>query len=187
MRELASILANTNYYKLFAHLNIIILNTSIDILSRLIIATITFVAPMIIFCFGVFFDALKLNRKEKEEKENALANEAMLKMSETGMDNARIIKETAKKIQEPFCKKVKDFFMTPSIQIILIFGFLFISLGALMFSHLVKDNVWKMYSLRLWKFLIHFSLWTYVFSVLIIITFVTNVISMKAKVENKQK
>lgn len=162
------------------------MNTFIDILSRLIIATITFVAPMIIFCFGVFFDALKLNKKEKKEREDTIAREAMLKMSETGVDSVRIIKETAKKIEESWHKKVKDFFMTPTIQIISIFAFLFLSLGALMFSHLIKDNVWEMYSLQLWKLFIQISVWSYVLSVSIIIAFVINLISMKAKIEKSK-
>lgn len=163
------------------------MNAFIDILSRLIIATITFVAPMIIFCFGVFFDALKLNINQKKEKQKSLANEAILKMSETDIDPVAVIKEAAKKIDDSVVQRIKDFCFHPTFQIISIFSFLFISLGSIMFSHLVLDNLWKLYSYNLWKFLIWASFIAYSLAVIFIVVFVINVISMKSKVEKNKK
>lgn len=162
------------------------MNSFIDILSRLIIATITFVAPMIVFCFGIFFDALKLNVKEKEEKHKILIEDAISQINTLGANSLQVIKETAKKIEDKWYQKFWNVLMHPKVQIVLIFSFLFLALGFLMFSHLVLDNVWNLYNYNLWRILIHFSFWSYFLSVVIIILFVINVIIMKEKIEKNK-
>lgn len=141
---------------------------------------------MIVFCFGIFYDALKLNTKERREKHEALVEQAKSQMNALGVDSVQVIKEAAKKLEDKWHQKVTYFLMNPKVQIILIFAFLFLSVGSLMFSHLVFGNVWKLYSYNFWRFLIHVSFWGYLLSVVFIILFVRNVIIMKEKIEKNK-
>ena len=158
----------------------------IDILSRLIIATITFVAPMIVFCFGIFYEALHLSKKDKEKEEKEIAEKAFALMALPEADKVAVLKDTNKHIRKKWSESLSHFLLNPIFEIIFIFSCLFFSIGTLMFSYLVQENVLKMYNHFLWLLLLNFSFWSYFLAVSVIIIFVINIIKMKAKVEKKK-
>ena len=141
---------------------------------------------MIVFCFGIFFDVLKLNTKEKNEKKRAIVDAAVSQFGAEGVDSEKIIIETAKKIQEKWHSKLVEWFMNPKVQICLIFVFLFLSLGALLYSYFVKVTDVTSEDYQFWLLFIHLSSWTYLISVLLIMFFVRSIIMMKEKLESNK-
>lgn len=158
----------------------------IDILSKLLIATITFVGPMIVFCFGVFYDHLILSSKQRQERKKQIADRAFAQMSADEVNRAQIFEESSKSIKESNFQKVMGFLGSPKNQIIFIFSLLFISLGSLILNYLVQDNVWQLKKYFSEKFLIRSASIFYVGAIFFIICFVRNIIIMKGRVEKSK-
>ncbi len=146
----------------------------------------TFVAPMMVFCFGIFYEALMLMYNEKKNKEQKIAEEAFAQMSVPEADKVKVLKDKSKQMQPAFLRRFFYFFLNPKVQIVFIFIFLFLSIGSLMTSYLVKDDVWGMSVFLSYKYLIRTSFCSYLLSIIFICIFVSSVITMKEMVEKNK-
>ncbi len=146
------------------------MNECIDIYSRLIIATITFVGPIIIALLSSFSEGEKrrkdLTRQTEEELSQKVAREVQ--------NNPAKIRETIHKTNEEYKKLDKEAAnelgrLNPIIQFWLIYGPLSSSLILLSFDFLIRKNTWGLYSHKLSCWILAISLSTYLASVFSIV------------------
>lgn len=162
----------------------------IDILSRLIIATITFIGPTMIFTFGILYDAIMLSHNERKKMQNDIVDQATIDLNSPNINKVEIFKSHIKEFTSHtrIDKRFINFFLNPLVQIISIFSLLFFSLGCLMISYLVKDNVWDMRGSddTFWGLLIWLTSLGYLMALFIIVIFVKNIVKIKVKIEKSK-
>jgi hypothetical protein len=122
----------------------------IDIYSRLIIATITFVVPIIINLLSTFSDGEKRRKELAKTVEDEVGKQAVEEVQVNPEKIKETIDKTSKKYQQ-LEKKTKNELrlLNPIVQFWNIFSSLGLSFGLLLFDFLIRDNVWGLYNHKL--------------------------------------
>lgn len=159
----------------------------IDILSRLIIATITFIAPLMIFLFGIIHEGITLKINTIKIRKKTLLDEAYSQMGQDQDEEnrAKVIATTNKKLNSNW-DKICFWFTNPQNQLVIIFCSLLLSLGFLMWNYLIKDNVWGMRESCSWIAIIKLCLLSYSIAIIFIICFVVNVLKLKTNIDKNK-
>jgi len=157
----------------------------IDIFSRLIIATITFVGPIIIFLLSTFIEGEKRRKDLSKRTQDEISKQA----AQEFRNNPAKFRETIDKTSEEF-KRIdkatnKELSrLNPFIQFWLIYGSLAISFFFLMFDYLIRDNYLGLYNHFLSAFLLIISGLMYLLSITFIIRVFYTIIRTKKIIEN---
>jgi len=139
----------------------------LDIYSRLVIAILSFTAPLITYLLSVFGIAIEQTKKKAKEKERTVAEILRRQMNEMKADNnvADFIATSNKRLKtEKRNDKRKINLLNPKRQILRIFIPLILSIISLMFYKLIKDPRLAIYSHKLAVGLILFSVICFVVS-----------------------
>lgn len=162
------------------------MNNFIDIYSRLLIATITFVVPIIITLLSTFA-AGENRRKELAKKTEEEISKQAAEAVQTNPNNIReTIDKTSKQYKE-IDKKTKSELdlLNPIIQFWYIFSSLSLAFMCLIFDFLVRDNIWELYNHRLSVILLLVSILSYGSALFFIIRVLYTISKTKKIIESK--
>ncbi len=146
------------------------MNNCIDIFSRLLIATITFIVPIIINLLSTFSAGEKRRKELAKETEDKISKQA----AEEVQNYPEKIKETINKTTEEYKKadsKTKEELsrLNPITQFWIIFIYLSLSFVFVIFSFLIRSNTWNLYNHNLSIASLLFSAITYLTAIYYII------------------
>ena len=119
----------------------------IDLYSRLIIATITFVGPIIITLLSTF----SAGKKRREELARETEEKISQKAANDVQNNPHTIRDTITKTKQEYEQLDKQTqnelrSLSPIVQFWHIFSRLGISLLLLLFSYLIRSDKWNLYN-----------------------------------------
>ena len=143
----------------------------IDTYVKILIALISFVAPMMVLLLSIFSEAI-VNVKDKYETEqknirNVIANQVSKRDDYTD-DIEKFISKSLRKLR---WSKLKNNYrlnlLKPKRQVIKIFSGLALSIGLIMFDMIIKDKSFNMYHHKLSEWLIFSSFFIFI----VVITF----------------
>ena len=158
----------------------------IDIYSRLIIATITFVGPIIILLLSTFNEGERRRKDLAKQTEDAISNLAAQELQ----DNPSNIRETINRTSEEYRKIEKKTNkelgrLKPIKQFWLIYGSLASSLFLLTFRFLIKDDFCGLKNHNLSIFILILSVLSYIASLFFIIRVFYTIIETKKIIDSK--
>ena len=119
----------------------------IDLFSRLLVATITFVVPILINLLSTFTAGENRRKELEKDTEEQISKRA----AEEVQSNPEKIKETIGKTSQEYklnskaTKKELDL-LNPIIQFWKIFISLLISFGSLSIAYIIRENHWNLYN-----------------------------------------
>lgn len=126
------------------------MNGFLDIYVKLIIAIISFIAPLIVYLLSVFSEGTAILTRKAKEYEMQIANLLRVEMEGVGAgqsfdpkiieENSRLLKENEKE----YTKRLN--LLNPHIQLVRIFIPLLSALGFVMADMLTKDPAFKIYN-----------------------------------------
>jgi ABC-type multidrug transport system fused ATPase/permease subunit len=127
----------------------------IDIFSRLLIATITFVVPILINLLSSFTEGEKRRKELAQSTEEEIKKKALEEIHENP-DEIRITVSKTNKEYSEIDRKTKSelALLNPISQFWKIFTFLGLSLFFLLFDYLIRDNTWNLYNHNLSMFIL---------------------------------
>jgi hypothetical protein len=162
------------------------MDSCIDIYSRLLIATITFVVPIIITLLSTF--AAGENRRK--ELARTTEEEISKRAAEEVQTNPQKIRETIYKTSEQYKqidKKTKSelALLNPIIQFWYIFSSLSLALVCLLVYFLVIKDTWKLYNHNLSIIFLLISGFSYLVAIFFIIRILYTISETKKIIENK--
>jgi hypothetical protein len=142
----------------------------IDIYSRLMIATITFVVPIIINLLSTFTEGEKRRKALAKEIAAELDTTALKKIQANPENTRKTISETHKQYQEIEKRtNSKLLLLNPLAQFLRIFIALAFSFLLLVFNYLIRSDYWNLYNHTLSIFTLIFSLMAYCIGLFFII------------------
>ena len=157
----------------------------IDIYSRLLLATITFVVPIIITLLSTFTAGEKRRKELAKNTEEKISKQAAKDLNENPAAMRETIHKTSqqyKDIEKTTQSALK--LLNPIIQFWNIFGFLAFSFISLLFDYLIRGNYSYLYNHSLSIFVLALSGLSYMIALALIIRIFYTVIRTKRIIEN---
>lgn len=139
------------------------MEAAIDIYAKLIIAFISFTAPVIVFLLSIFSDGISIAKKKSNEKEVQFGKLI------SGMESIKIseVEKNIKELKKEEKKNTRTLnLLNPKKQIIRIFLMLSISLISLAAHLFIKDHSLQLYNQGLSISLICLSLVAFVIAIM---------------------
>lgn len=118
----------------------------LDIYTKLIIAIISFIAPVIVFMLGIFTEGIPIVSRRSEEESRQIRKLLGLSFSNQ-KTNSKILEKSIKqlkKVESKNSRRIK--LLTPGRQIYRIFSSLLLALLLMMCYHVVKDVSFDIYN-----------------------------------------
>lgn len=158
----------------------------LDIYIKLVIAVISFIAPLTVSMLSVFSDGIAMVKGKAEEKKTRLRQlmKAMAEAEDLDVDmlssNTRDLENDKKRTATVIN------LLNPQRQIVRIFGTLLLSLGLIMVSMLCKDENLTLYNESLCKYLITGSVATFLAALLVLKQVAWTVIQTKQDIAEQK-
>ena len=161
---------------------------SIDIYSRLLIATITFVVPILINLLSTFTEGER-RRMELSKKVADDLDRAAVKKIQSNPENTReTISENHKKYKENEIKTNKELsLLNPLNQFWKIFSALSSSFLFLIISYFIRSNYWNLYNHSLSIIILISSVISYLVGLFLIIRIMHTISKTKKIIDNSIK
>lgn len=143
----------------------------IDIYSKLIIAIISFIAPVIVFLLSVFSNGIAILKRRAAEEKNQIANLLRTQMNGEDFDAIVIAQSNAALEKSEQISKRKLKLLDPKRQIIRIFSVLLSTLLLVAVSMLFEDQNGvpiNVHSHQIWSYLLYGSFASFVVGLLIL-------------------
>jgi len=138
------IIIKENRVLLFTHFK---MDKSIDFFSRLLIATITFVVPIIINLLSSFAEGEKRRKELGKTTEEALTKHAAEEMQASPDTLKATITKTHNELLKNDLKTKKELeLLNPIVQFWKIFAFIVFSFCMLGLNYLIRGNQWDIYN-----------------------------------------
>jgi heme/copper-type cytochrome/quinol oxidase subunit 3 len=116
--------------------------------ANLVIAMITFVAPIMLFLLSIFSHGIVVVKKKADEEKRQIQTLLTFQLTQQGSTDVNtVVGKSYKSLrdnEEIINKKLN--LLNPKRQIVRTFSFLFSSLTLIMGDMLLKDKAWKVYS-----------------------------------------
>lgn len=123
------------------------MNSFLDIYVKLVIAVISFIAPIIVYMLSVFGDGIAIISRKAKEEEYQITNLLRVQADSQGQLDAKIIKRSSKLLQDSEKENKRRLnLLTPHRQIVRVFCPLILALVLIMFDMVVKDPYFNMYN-----------------------------------------
>lgn len=143
----------------------------IDIYSKLIIAIISFIAPVIVFLLSVFSNGIAILKRRAAEEKNQIANLLRTQMNGEDFDAIVIAQSNAALEKSEQISKRKLKLLDPKRQTIRIFSVLLSTLLLVAVSMLFEDQNGvpiNVHSHQIWSYLLYGSFASFVVGLLIL-------------------
>ena len=119
----------------------------LDIYAKLVIAVVSFIAPLIVYLLSVSSDGIAIVREQATEQSNQLQQLLKIQISESKQFSSTMMKVSTQMLKElEKSTSRKSNLLNPKRQIIRIFSTLLGSLLFLMLYQLLKDPYFELYS-----------------------------------------
>jgi hypothetical protein len=142
----------------------------IDIFSRLLIATFTFVVPIIINLLSTFADGEKRRKELAHQTEEQISKAAAEELQTNPQNIRRTIDQTSQQYKEiDRSTNAELALLNPIVQFWNIFTFLSLSFSALILDYLIRKNTFNLYNHKASCFCLIIAAFTYVIALFFII------------------